>query len=247
MPQAASALESAQFLNALILGAAKSGKTTAVITSMATTFGTGYVMCCSARSALQPAVRRTKKFEYDLIRDENDMEACLKYARDGVKEGKYKWLLLDDFSLYAGWLEKELKDASASKTKSGEANGMAVYSELKGRLTNIARRLLDIKAHIIMTAHYVDSPKELDGQRSKTGPGIMPLIPGAAREEIPALFQDVIFMEKETAKDGDRRVFKINPQGVWGPGCRSTDETKVIDADLGVFFKLGQESAKGRK
>lgn len=235
MPQAATALEKEFYLRVLLLGAAKIGKSTSCIVSLCTALGQGYVICCGPKEGLQPAVRKTKKFEFDVVRDETDMEACIKIARDGAKSGQYKWVLVDDFSLYASWLEGALRDQSARQQKSGEADGRKYWPEYKNRLLNVARRLFDVKTHVIFVSHWISPSQEIDGQRAKSGQGIVPMIGGSAREELPALFNDVVFMEKE--KDG-RRVFQINPEGVWGPGCRSKDGTHTIDADFGEFLKL---------
>jgi hypothetical protein len=241
MPHAASALERETYLRVLLMGAAKCGKTTTAIDSLVRAFGPGYVLVCGDKSGLEPAVRRTKKFEWDLIRDENDMETALKEARRGVKEGKYKWIVNDDFSLYASWLEGALRDASAVANKSKQPDGRRYWPEYKSRLLNIVRRSLDINAHAVFITHFIEQSGEITDpetgvtQRPKSGIGIVPMIGGSAREELPALFKDVIFMEK--AARGDERVFKINPQGVWGPGCRSVDGTRDIPADFGEFMK----------
>lgn len=234
MPQSASAIEREPYLRVLLMGAAKVGKSTCSITSLVSAFGPGYVFCCGDKSGMMPAARRTKKFEFDRISDEHVMEAAIKEAKRGIKEGQYKWIFVDDFSLYAGWLEGELRDASARANKSGEPDGRRYWSEFKQRILNIPRRLFDVKAHVVFATHFIEQSQEIDGQRAKSGTGIVPMIGGSAREELPALFQDVIFMEKKSEK----RVFLVNPIGVWGPGCRSTDETKEIPADFGAFFKM---------
>jgi hypothetical protein len=244
MPIAASALERETYLRVLLMGPAKIGKSCASIASLAHTFGLGYVFVCGDKSGLEPVLRRTKKFECDLVRDENSMETAIKEAKRGVKEGKYKWIVVDDFSLYASWLEGALRDASALANKSGEPDGRRYWPEYKTRLLNVARRLLDANAHVVFVSHYISQSQEIDGQRAKSGNGIVPMIGGAAREELPALFKDVIFMEK--GKD-DSRVFKVNPLGVWGPGCRSIDGTKDINADFGEFLRLSQAGDKPEK
>ncbi len=122
----------------------------------------------------------------------------------------------------------------------GEADGRRWSPEFKQRLLNVVRRLFDIKAHGVVASHYTEQTGEIEGQKAKSGRGILPMIYGSAREELPALFQDVLFMEKE----GDRRVFQVNPEGVWGPGCRSADGTHTITADFGEFLKLAAEGDK---
>ena len=189
---------------------------------------------------MAPAARQTKKFTYDLIRDERDIEAGLKIAREGVKKGEFHWVFVDDFSLYASFLEGELRDASAANSESKLPDGRRYWPEYKQRLLNVVGRLFDLKTHIIFASHYIEASQEIKGQRPKSGQGIMPMIGGSAREELPARFQDVLFMEKEK----DRRVFQVNPEGIWGPGCRNVDGTHTIDADFGQYFDLMRQGQK---
>jgi hypothetical protein len=244
MPQAASSIGD-PILRVLLMGAAKVGKTVATIPSLVKAVGTGYVIACSGdKGSVAPAARRTSKFTYDLVHDETEMEAAIKEARRGVKEGRYKWIFVDDFSLYASVLEGLLRDWSSKRSKSGEANGREVYPELKTRIMNVPRRLFDLDVHIVFATHYIEQNREMDGQRAKSGTGIVPMIPGSAREELPALFQDVVFMEK----DKDKRVFRVNVngEGVWGPGSRSLDGVETIDADFGEFLKKAREIGQSK-
>ena len=252
MPQEASSLGADPFLNVLLMAVSKAGKTYSSITSCAKAFGKGYAVCCGLKSGMLEAQKATKKFAFDIVRDENDMEACIKEARDGVKRGEYKWVLVDDFSLFASKLHDDLRDASAGQSKSGEANGRVFYPELKKRLLNVTRRFLDIKAHVIFATHWISPSTEMDGQKAKAGTGIIPLIPGAAREELPTLFPYVLWLEKEDKSN--RRVFRVNPEGVWGPGCYNISGSHTIDADFAQFLKLvkegdmsGPNGPKGKK
>lgn len=233
MPIAATDLEREHYLRVLLMGPPKIGKTTSSIESLVRLAGPGYVLECGDKSGLGPAMRRTKKFHFDLIRDENDMETALKEARKGAKEGRYKWIVMDDYSLYGTWLEGALRDASAAANKSGEPDGRRYWPDYKSRILNIVGRLLDVNAHVVFVSHYIEQGPEIDGQRAKSGRGILPMFGGSVREELPARFVDVVFMDKEK----DKRVFKINPEGVWGPGCRSIDGTKDIPADFVDFVK----------
>src|ERR1700722_363905 len=103
-------------------------------------------------------------------------------------------------------------------------------------MLTIVGRLMDLKCDLVIMSHYIeDTGQTIEGQRPKSGTGIIPMFGGSLREELPTRFNDVVFLDVE--KDG-RRVFKINPQGVWGVGCRAIDGTHVIDADFGKFMKL---------
>ena len=75
MPQAAEAIGRDPYLHVLLLGAAKGGKSTCTITTLVAAVGSGYVLCCGDKSGMAPAARKTKKFSFDLVLDENDMVA----------------------------------------------------------------------------------------------------------------------------------------------------------------------------
>lgn len=214
--------------------------TKSTIVSLVELAGYGYVITPGDKSSLGPAMRATKKFEFDLVRDEVDMDACLKTAREGVKEKKYGWVFIDDYSLYGSTLEGLLRDESAKQNKSGKPDGRTWSPEFKNRILNTVRRAFDLKCHLVVASHYIEQSGEIvdqqtgNVQRAKSGRGIMPMLYGSAREELPALFTDVLFMEKID----DRRVFQVNPDGVWGPGSRSVDGTHTIDASFVEFMKL---------
>jgi hypothetical protein len=248
MPQEASALSADLFLNVLLMGVPRIGKTTSTIVSLANAFGKGYVVCCGLKSGMLEAQKKTTKFSFDVVRYEDDMEAVLKEARDGVKSGAYKWVFVDDFSLFASMLHDQLRAASAGQSAKGEADGRRYYPELKKRLLNTVRRFLDLKTHVIVATHWMSPSGEIDGQKAKVGVGIVPLIPGAAREELPTLFPYILWLEKEDKTD--RRVFRVNPEGVWGPGCYNISGTHTIDADFLAFAKLlksgSLEKGKGK-
>lgn len=247
MPQAATTLERDAHHRILVLGAAKCGKSTTITASLVEAYGHGYVVLCGDRSSLLAASRRTRKFSFDIVRNENNMEAAIKDARDGVKAATFKWIFVDDFTLYASWLEGELCDRS--RNSKGEPDGRRYWPEYRQRLNNIVGRFFDLKAHVVFSGHYIEAPQLIDGQRDKTGVGIMPMLGGAAREEIPARFHDVVFMEKRKGKDADtsHRVWLINPTGVWGPGCRSVDGTREIDASFKAFDKAMFDSERERR
>jgi AAA domain len=237
MPYSADTITRDSHLQVLLMGFSKIGKTYSTIRSMVKSFGRGYVFSSGPRSGMARIVEHgVKDFTYDLIRDEVDYDSAIKEARRGVKEKEYHWVFVDDFSLYASMLHDILKTQSAGNNTSGKADGRQFYGELRPRILNSARRVLDIKTHVVFASHWIESTKEIEGQRAKSGQGILPLIPGAAREELPALFSDVLFME---IIDG-KRVFQVNPGGVWGPGSKAVEGTHTIDADFAEFMKLAK-------
>jgi hypothetical protein len=245
MPQEASALEREPFDRVLILGEPHIGKSTSVVASAADGFGLGYVMNCGKQTGLLAAGRRSKRFQWDLIRDEKGMEEAIKVARRGCKEGKYKWVVIDDFNFYASWLEEALEDAT--RNEKGESDGRRYWPAYKQRLRNILLRCFDFKAHLYVISHFIETGDALiDGQTEKSGYGVLPLFSGTARKEIPGMFSDIVFMAPST-EDGTKRSFFINPTGVYGPTCLSANETREIDADVGALHDEFEKSAKAEK
>ncbi len=242
MPQEASALERESYDRVLILGQPHIGKSTSIVSSAAAAFGPGYVINCGKKTGLLDAARRNDKFKWDLIRDEAQMEDAIKEARRGAKEGAYKWIALDDYNLYASWLEVALEDQT--RNAKGEADGRRFWREYRKRLVNILIRCFDFKAHVYCVCHYIETGGGLiDGQTEKTGEGVAPLFAGAARKEIPSMFGDVVFMAP-ASKDQSKRSFFINPVGVYGPSCAGVDGTREIEADVGLLHDELRKSSR---
>jgi hypothetical protein len=223
----------------LVLGEPKVGKSSSVVASAAKAFGPGYVINCGSKSGLVPASRRTLKFKWDLVRNEDQLDVAIKEARQGSKQGDYKWIALDDFSLYASWLEQALEDKT--RNDKGDSDGRRFWRDYHKRLANVLIRLFDCRAHFYCISHYMELSPEIPGQIDKSGHGIAPLFGGASRKTIPAMFQDVVLMTRD--KRGDR-VFCVNPIGVYGPACRSLDGTLEIPADVGALHAAFVNASK---
>ncbi len=241
MPQDASALQREPYDRVLFLGSPHHGKTTSVVGSAAAAFGPGYVINCGKKTGLLDAARRNNRFKWDLIRDEAQMEDALKEARRGCKDGIYKWVCIDDFNLYASWLECALEDQT--RNNKGESDGRRFWREYRKRLMNILVRCGDFKAHFYVISHYIETGGLIEGQTEKAGVDVAPLFGGAARKEIPGWFADVVYLAP-SSKDLTRRSFYVNPVGVFGPSCLSLPGTHELDADVGVlhdaFEKFGR-------
>lgn len=242
MPHDASALERDPYDRVLVLGDPHVGKSSSVVASAASAFGMGYVINCGKKEGISDAARRNSRFKWDTVRDEQQMEDAMKEARRGAKDGTYHWVVIDDYSMYASWLEVALEDQT--RNAKGEADGRRFWREYRKRLINILVRCFDFKCHIYVISHYIETGGVLiDGQTEKTGFGVAPLFAGAARKEIPGMFGDIIFMAPNT-KDSAKRSFFINPVGVYGPSCLSVQGTREIDADVGVLHDEFQKAGK---
>ncbi len=229
MPQSSADVESSSFLRLLVLGAPKCGKTH---TCIATAEGPVYVINSDDQYSLKPAAR-VCNFSWDLAlgRDAQGIEACIREARLGVKEGRYKTIVWDTMTRYSDRIVDVYADAT--RNAAGEPDGRRYWPNYKKHLHNIIDRLFDLKAHVIVLAHYVESSAVLiEGQVKKSGEGVLPGLGGAARTSIPAEFQDIVFLEKRAGK----RYFVTSSDGVFGPGCRSLQGVEAIEADIGVLW-----------
>jgi hypothetical protein len=241
MPQESSSLEREAYDRVLVLGEPHIGKSTSVVSSAVDAFGPGYVLNCGKKTGLLDASRKSK-FVFDTIRDDRQMEDALKEARVGAKEGRYKWIVVDDFSMYASWLEAGLEDRT--RNAKGEADGRRFWREYRKQLVNIVVRCFDMKAHFYCISHFIETGGGLiEGQTEKTGYGVLPLLGGAARKEIPGMFGDIVFMAPDS-KDSSKRSFFVNPTGVYGPSCLSATGTQEISAHVGALHEAFKRADK---
>lgn len=238
MPQSEEALSKAEFLRTLILGYPKTGKSTSVLLTCEKPV---YVVNCDQESSLLPARRLGAKFEWDYVATPQQMESAILTARNGVKAGKYRTVVLDTITNYARHARDYFEEAS--RTKSGEADGRRFWDALAKNLLNVCDRFLSLRAHVLVLGHYAEVSAEIEGQIRKTGDGVVPLIQGAARNQLPGLFDDVIFFEKKQGK----RYFVLQTGGRFGPGTRSlNDDIETCDADIGVLWNLMRDADKAK-
>src|SRR6202035_4087229 len=147
----ASSLGDFLFLRTLFLGIPKVGKTCNIILSSHKAFGGGYVIGCSTKEHLRQAMNLSKTthkepWQFDIIKNVDDMGAAIGTARKGVKEGRYKWVFVDDFNLFAGVVEETF--AAANKDF-----GPTFWRQYRQHLLNVCLRLFDLKAHVMVAMH----------------------------------------------------------------------------------------------
>lgn len=233
MPQTLEALESTTYLRALVYGIPFSGKTH---TCISTCEGPAYVICPDGASNLIPAKNAGAVFEWDVV-EGNDagsvmqsMQRCIAAARAGVRDGKYKTIVVDTVSSYSERLEYYLGDK--------EDHGKSWY-KYKMEIGNFTEQLKTIPAHLIVLSHYVkkEAPAKA-GQEKSSGAGITPLLAGDARATYAKRFDAVVMLEKV----GDKRVFTTGDAGAFGLGLRAIPGYHTIDANI----KLLWETVKGR-
>lgn len=238
MPLPASALERDEFLRLLVMGPPKVGKSTCVV---ATSPGPVRVLLCEADSALKGARRHSPKnhFDFERIKGWDSMMSALKEARDDIKAGKLKTLVVDPLSDFAAVLE----EACLAQTDNGKGpDGRRAYPEYGRRLRHLIEQLFRLQCHVIVITHYIEvggGEVQPDGggeATPRTGEGIVPLLAGKARALVAAKFNDVCWFDLD--KKGQRFI-ETGPTGRWGPGCRSLDGTHMIPADVTKGREVG--------
>ena len=114
MPIPAKELADATYISLMVEADSKTGKSRSIGQSLVKAFGMIYIIECGTSSALKPLHSVTQKFEYDLVREESDMENAIRAARKGVEADKYKAIFLDDYNLFASALQVELAQKMAA-------------------------------------------------------------------------------------------------------------------------------------
>lgn len=220
-----------RFMRVLLLGAPKQGKTVAAV---GTSPGPVYVINSDQKDSLDPVSRiyPNAKYAKNLIHTQNQMEDAIVLARKLVNDGEIKTIVWDTISGFAHFLEDEFEDKT--RNEKGESDGRRFWRSYTKYILNVVGRLSKLDAHLVVCSHYID----INGQNDvegipKTGPGIVPLLAGQLRARIGAYFPDILFMEKVKGS----RAFVTGIDGVWGPGCRSINDNKVLPADFKEFMK----------
>jgi AAA domain len=249
----ASDIASADWMRLLVLGAPKTGKTTCCV---ATAEPPVFVINCDDQYSLRPALRAWRaagrpdeEFAWQMgvepigldgepnERTLQTMQNALVEAHRGVRAGEYNTVVWDTMTAYA--MQTERVYLNATDTGKGP-DGRRAWPQYEQNLRSCVGRLLQLDAHVIVIAHYIDVGSGLidpDAQVEKQGRGIVPLLGGKARATIPALFQDVLFFEKLAS---GKRVFQVNPQGVWGPASRNIPGTSEEPADVMALWEKMQ-------
>jgi len=240
MPLGAEELVKSSFVNMLAIGPAKVGKTTAIL---GTCPKPAYVLNSDQGDSLEPAYAVTRDFKFNMIHSMDHMESGIKLARKLVKSDGIKTIVWDTITGFSDYLLDEVIKLSAAQAASGKPDGRKYWNEYKKYLMNTCRRLIAIPAHVVVISHYLDPKSESDDDGvkkiPKVGEGILPGLAGAARLEIPRLFNNIVFVEKR--KSDDERVFLTDTDGVFTAGCRNLKGVKEMPADVGLFIKKSNE------
>ena len=241
MPIAASSLEASTFLRMLVMGVPKKGKSTHVIS---TAPGPVRVLLCEDDSALLGARRETKGFDYERVRNWNDMMKFTVEAKRDAKEGKIKTVVVDPLNMWADRLMGECVEAT--KTKEGNEDGRKAHPEFTKRIKHACDLLMTIPAHLIVITHFMEVGGDDGSDKPKHGRGIVPLMPNtASRTAIHAMFFDVVWFDV-AVKDKpsfNNRIF-VTGADACGPGCRTLPNAGIMPAHIAQFIEAQKKQAK---
>lgn len=231
---AADAANNSNYLRLLLLGDPKSWKTSIVAKGP----GPVFFIKSDRGNSLRPALEFSKDFLYAEAFTRNEMEIALKLAREAVVAGKVKTVCWDTITGFS--------DPLAEECLSKESYAPAAWNSYHMYLSNVCNRLVEFPCHIVVNAHYMDLTSGNDDAAAREAkaavpkvwkPGkdaIVPLLNGASRKRIPAILDDIVFIDK--MPDG-KRVFVCSSDGVAGPGGRSLKGVTTCEPDLNLLMQ----------
>jgi len=247
----ASDISSSRYFRGLILGAPHVGKTSAVLMTCPKP---AFVINCDKKISLNPATELCLekkiglRWESCFVSSWDHMEAALKVAKDKVKNGGCKTVVLDTLSGFSKFLLEAVIRASAQQSQSGKPDGRKYWPEYHKRLEGIVDRLHILDAHVVVCSHWEDAGESDDSDQDddkkttpKAGPGIVPMLGGKSRLKAGQWFEDILFMEK---RKNEERVLRCSIEGVWGPASKSLPGVSEVPADLTAFIKAKDDRLK---
>ena len=201
-----------RFLKTLCLADPKAGKT---VTCVGTAPGKSFVINGDQSDSLDSVTEFYAKARFawsgNLVRTRDDFETEYTTARRLVSKGTVQTVIFDTVTGFSRHLLADCKEEND--------HGMKYYPAYESYLIDACERLLELPAHVIVNAHYVDVTAEESAEMGdRVGPGIVPMLETKkARKYLGAIFSHVVFMKQD--KIG-RRWMYLSMNGVWGPGCR---------------------------
>lgn len=226
MMRSAEDVQKLDFMRVLMQGPTKAGKTTVAAT---TCIGRPYIINSDDEGALSPVERRTDAFDWEYApgTDNQRIEMCLMEASKNVKEGRTGTVIWDTITEYS----RRSVDYFEENTKKSQG---AFWYDHRRHIQSIIDRLLRLKAHVIIIAHY----------REESEPGATPKkkiqLPGQLAETVRTMIPNCIFLDKKAGK----RIFVTSTDGVYGPGCRNLEGVESCEADISKLWAMMRETDK---
>lgn len=205
-------LEDSAYARILLKAQPKIGKTIAVTTTAPEPVLT---LNCDGRDGLQPARRHGAKLPFVKdIQNHKDWMAGCKGAAQLANEGKVSTIFVDSLTLLVNDILVPEFNEKFAGTKD---EGFGVYRETLVSISRGCSILRKANAHLIVSVH-VDQELKLD-------------MSGQTKELLPRLLNDIVYMDFNVGRKPPR-AFHVGPSASGLTGARSSDENKVIDANV---------------
>lgn len=205
------------YARVLLIGAAKAGKTTAVLA----TAPDALHINCDGASASKMANNLGAEFhtlDY-VVTTRAALRRAIETSEKLVAAGVVRTVVLDSITLLCDNL---LDEISVTMT------GYDVWNELADHLCGAVKKLCKLDAHIFVIAHMDPSEDEVAG--------ITPAIKGQSKVRIPAMLDDWILLDVEPGRKPERQ-FLLGAQKTWSHSGRNIKRSCAIDATVPVLFK----------
>ena len=133
--------------------------------------------------------------DFDYGQYNTDQTGWLEFEKDfktviaSVKEGIYKTVILDSTTLMSAVAMERALQLDPKRSPSGGPIWNSHYGIVKNLVEGKLRQLLSMPCNVVVIAHT----QIVKDEDSGAVVGIVPLVPGALRDTLPSLFDEVYF------------------------------------------------------
>ena len=217
-----------RILRMLLVGAAKSGKTTSAVKTCP---GPVYVMNTDGKGALDPVVALGGEFTADDVTSVGSFMTALSYLRRDLKF--FETVVFDNITGFSDMVLTEVRN------EVGRDDPRVIYPEYSRRLMGCINALLTLPRHLVIIGHAEPGEKDTPG-----GFGHILALAGSAKTKISMIMQDWVWMHVEMGPVGENgrpkvlRQFLLAPEGNWTKGVRSIQGVARMEANVTKFIDL---------
>jgi len=200
------------FARVLLLGPAKIGKTTTLLT----TAPKPLVLNCDGEGATQYAAAEGADFLEIKVTNRNGVgckqswTAARRAAKELSEAGEVRTIVLDTITLLGDNLVEDLGTT---------LEGFDLWNEVYDQIIGGIKRLCELPAHLFVVGH-MDPREDLIS-------GIMPLVPGKAKAMLGPMLGDWILFDFEAGRKPER-AFLLGPQKSWTHSGRNVRKTCIV-------------------
>lgn len=233
MPYAAAdVLRREKILQVLLVAPPKAGKTSvAVLTAPKPVF----VFNTDGPGALDYVATSPKAdFEAEDVHSRADFDRGWTYLK--ANHDKFQTVVFDNITFFNEMLIREV-------TKEvGRDDPRVIYPKVTSYCVEMVRSLLRTKLHTIIVGQTDPGDSNIAGAF-----GHMVSVSGKSKILLPALMQDLLWLETSIKDEHVRREFLLAPSGNWTKGSRSVSGIPRVKADFTEFLRLAREGVEAKE